>query len=226
MHKKEVRILVEKLRKAGKTYSEIQRALPIIISKSTVSLWARKIPLSENQKMRITKIVDTNIRSARVRGLETNRKKHALHLKKIRKSAEIVRGFTKSIAVSKAILGTLYLGEGSKTRRSFLTIGNSNPEIIRLFLTLFRQCYSIDEKKFRCTVQCRADQNARTLELFWARITHIPPAQFYATRVDPRSVGQKTRKPDYKGVCRIDYFSADIYNELKFIGEVMIQSII
>jgi len=100
--------------------------------------------------------------------------------------------------------------------------GNSDPPIITLFLSLLRRCYNIDENKFRCTLQCRADQNIPKLEKFWSQVTKIPMPQFYKARIDPRTIGKPSRKPDYKGVCRIDYFSGDIFMELKQIMEVIL----
>jgi hypothetical protein len=116
----------------------------------------------------------------------------------------------------------LYLGEGSKdSKRGSLMFGNSDPFIVSLFLRLLRCCYNINEGKFRCTLQCRADQNIKKLERFWFRITGIPLSQFYRARVDPRTIGKKSNKLDYKGVCRIDYFSAELFIELKQIAEIV-----
>ena len=106
------------------------------------------------------------------------------------------------------------MGEVAKTKRGSLMFGNSDPRVIALFLRLLRQCYNINEDKFRCTLQCRADQNIETLERFWSKITNVPLKQFYKARVDSRTIGKKSRKMDYKGVCRIDYFSADLFNEI------------
>lgn len=115
----------------------------------------------------------------------------------------------------------LYLCEGSKRNGGSLCFGNSDPTIIRLFLRLFRICYPVDEGKFRCTVQCRADQDLKQLPLFWSKVTQIPLNQFYRSRVDQRTIGLPTKKVDYKGVCRIDYFSAAIYNELRVVGGLL-----
>jgi hypothetical protein len=115
---------------------------------------------------------------------------------------------------AKLTLAVLYLGEGSKTRRGAMAFGNSNPEIIRLFLHLLRKTYVIDENRFRVTVQCRADQAIPALEKFWSNITHIPMSQFYKARVDKRTIGVPSRKRDYKGVCKIDYFSASAYHDI------------
>ena len=64
---------------------------------------------------------------------------------------------------------------------------------------------------------CRADQNTKKLEKFWSNITRIPLSQFYKPRKDARTIGKPTKRKDYKGVCKIDYFSADIYTELMMI---------
>ena len=89
------------------------------------------------------------------------------------------------------------------------------------FLYLLRYCYDIDEKKLRCTVQSRADQNVGELEKFWSKITEIPPSQFYKTRIDSRTIGKKSKKLNYKGVCRIDYFSGDLFIELMQIPKII-----
>ena len=97
--------------------------------------------------------------------------------------------------------------------------------VIQLFLNLLRYCYDIDETKFRCTLQCRADQDIKKLEKFWSQITRIPLSQFYKARIDPRTNGRPSRNLDYKGVCRIDYFSADIFMELKQIVAVIFEGL-
>lgn len=51
--------------------------------------------------------------------------------------------------VKKIALAMLYLGEGGKKQRGSLMFGNSDPVIINLFLRYLRDCYNIDEKKFR-----------------------------------------------------------------------------
>ena len=127
--------------------------------------------------------------------------------------------------ISKIVLATLYLGEGTKNKRSALVFGNSDPEIIKLFLQLLRRVFNIDEKKFRCTLQGREDQDIKTLELFWSGITKIPLNQFYGSRIDPRSKGKASKKHDYKGVCRIDYLSANVFHEIMAVCSVITGSV-
>lgn len=120
------------------------------------------------------------------------------------------------------ILATLYLAEGGKHGNGLIQLGNSDPGVIRLFMDLMRYVYSIDPSKLRCTVQCRADQNIPALEKFWSSITQVPLSQFYKARVDQRTVGVKSIKKDYKAVCRIDYFSAHVYNDLLVAGKILL----
>ena len=47
---------------------------------------------------------------------------------------------------------------------------------------------------------------------------------FYEAQVDSRTIGKVLRKINYKGVCRIDYFSADILNELTEVSRVICKS--
>ena len=208
------------LRKRGKTYSEIGALIPKV-SKSTLSYWLSALELSDKQKEKLSKRVNKKLVKARAKSLEVAKEKRIKYITQTEKNNSYVFKLLTDKHVAKTILATLYLGEGSKARHSSLSFGNSSPGIVRLFLKLMRSCYDIDESRFRCTIQCRADQNIPNLEKFWSRLTGISKKQFYRARVDPRTIGKPSLKPDYKGVCRLDYFSARIYNELLVMGKMM-----
>lgn len=59
------------------------------------------------------------------------------------------------------------------------------------------------------------------MEKFWSKITKIPFLQFYKTRIDNRTIGKLSKNKNYKGVCRIDYFSADLFLELMQIPKTI-----
>ena len=141
-------------------------------------------------------------------------------LKEVRSQISHLPDKLKDKNVAKIALAMLYLGEGSKNQSS-LVFGNSNPFVISLFLKLLRFCYPLNEQKFRCTVQCRADQNVKNLGMFWSKVTGISNQLFYKPQIDKRTIGLKTKKVDYQGVCRIDYFSADIFTELMQIIDLI-----
>jgi hypothetical protein len=208
------------LRKSGKTYSEISKKIGIHIPKSTLSTWCKGVVLTASHKRRIDEVIKKNIHRGRALALASNKIKRDDYLQKVYERVSHLGKIFKDKEVARISLAVLYLGEGSKTKSSIM-FGNSDPRIISLFLRLLRYCYKIDESKFRCTLQCRADQDIKKLEKFWSDVTGIPNSKFYKARVDARTIGMLSKKPEYKGVCRIDYFSADLFNELMKIIEVI-----
>jgi hypothetical protein len=217
IHKKEA----IKLRERGLTYGEINKILDTPIPKSTLAEWFKKIKLSSNAHERLKKVIGEKLKKAHLCSVEASKKRRQEYLNKIEKRIKHLKKHMGSKDIAKIVLAMLYLGEGAKNSRRAFVLGNSDPRIIRLYLRLLRRCYPIDEKKFRCTLQCRADQDIPFLEKFWSEKTQISLDQFYKARIDPRTVGKKSRKPEYKGVCRIDYFSADIYSEIEKIIEIV-----
>ena len=222
MDRRELQKKVITLRTHGKTYSEIQKKLKVFIPKSTLSYWCRNVPLPLDYQRRIQDYNKFNLNKARKIALAVNKIKREEHLQSIANRNRHLSGILKNQDVAKVALSILYLGEGFKSfKRGSLAFGNSDPFIISLFLKLLRCCYNLDESKFRCTLQCRADQNVKKLEKFWSYITEIPLPQFYKARIDPRTIGKPSEKLDYKGVCRIDYFSADLFIELMQIPKII-----
>lgn len=210
------------LRRLGKTYTEICKIIGINISKGTLSNWCGSISLSPEQRQRVEYLIKRGTSKGRSVALVVNKLKRAKYIQTVRRRINHLSDKLKDRNTSKIALAMLCLGEGSKTKRGSLVFGNSDPLVIRLFLNLLRRCYNIDENKFRCTLQCRADQNVQKLEKFWAQVTKIPLSRFYKARIDPRTIGRPSKNPDYKGVCRIDYFSGDIFMELKQIIAVIL----
>lgn len=209
------------LRSQGKMYSEIQAILNVTIPKSTLATWCKGIKLNSEQKVRIAKIVLEKLPATRKLSLESRARRRLQMLEEIRQRHIELPNLLADSNVQKIALAILYAAEGSKSEGGGIMLGNSNPAIIRLFLFLLRQSFVIDEKRFRCTLQCRADQNTEKLQKHWSELTRIPASQFYKPQVDPRSIGKPTKKLDYLGVCRIDYFSASVFHELKQVIEML-----
>ncbi|MEK7171164.1 MAG: hypothetical protein AAB774_02570 [Patescibacteria group bacterium] len=205
------------LRADGFTYNEINSRLGSTLSKSTLSTWCRDIKLPEEHRKRIKKLNLEKLAVNRKKALAVNRETRRRYLLGLESQYIYFKEhLNNDPSSSLAVLAVLYLTEGSK-QSGKLTFGNSDPRIIKLYLKLLRKCFSIDETKFRSTVQCRADQDQLVLEEFWSSTTKIPKRNFYKTRIDSRSIGKSTQKESYMGVCRLDYFSGGIYNELQAI---------
>ncbi|MBU0750114.1 hypothetical protein KKH15_01200 [Patescibacteria group bacterium] len=217
----EIREKAVALRKRGFMYQEIRNELGLEIPKTTMYLWFKEIVLSKQAQKVIDAKLSASLANARQKSIDSKLNTRQRKQEERIKINESLTDELDSLAVQKITLATLYLGEGSKNERGSLVFANSNPGIIALFLRLLRSCFELDESKFRCTLQLRADQDAEKLSEMWKEITSIPSSQFYKTRIDPRSIGKPSQKPEYKGVCRIDYISHDLLCELLAIGTIL-----
>jgi len=216
---------VIKLRELGKTYPEINNEIGFSTPKSTLSYWCKNVKLADYYKQKIKEKNRKNLEKARNLAKISKEIKKNEHFQFIINKYKHLGKILNNRDVAKIALAMLYLGEGSKINRGSLMFGNSNPNIVYLFLYLLRKCYDLDESKFRCTLQCRADQNIQELEQFWSKKTNIPLKQFYKARIDPRTIGMVSKNKEYKGVCRIDYFSANINQELNQIAKILYKGI-
>lgn len=208
------------LRKQGKTYAEICSVLGTHIPKSTLSYWLRHIELSSSERERIRQLSLVRLEQSRMASLETKRRIRVERESRIHeRNLHLYELMQTDRYAQKIALAMLYLGEGSKSDRSSLMFGNSNPDTVRLFLRLLRNTFDVDETRLRATVQCRADQCHEQLMVFWADIASIPLSQFYKPQIDPRTQNKPTKRSDYRGVCRIDYFSSEVDLELKCIAQ-------
>lgn len=212
---------VRELRQAGKMYSEIRQILNLQLPKSTLCTWCKGIILDAKAQARIDEKVKNTLIESRIKAWASLANKRKKYIENIFGTNKKLANKLKDNEVAKIALAMLYLGEGSKTNRGAVMFGNSEPNIVALFMALLRQCYKIDESKFRFTLQCRADQDVNKLESFWLKLTGIPRSQCFKVQIDPRTKGKPSKKQNYKGVCRIDYFSAHIDNELKIIVKLI-----
>ncbi len=215
----------EQLRRKGKTYSEIKSLLKTNTPKSTLSYWCRNITLPKSYNAKVQRLNKLNFAKAReVSSRNRGERREAFFKDMDSRNKGLLRFFANNDYSRKITLSILYLAEGSKSARGSLMFGNSDPAIVLMFVNLMRECYKLDERKFRCTLQCRADQDIQKLEKFWSKTTKIPLNQFYRARVDKRTLGQISKKQSYKGVCRIDYFSSAVDLELKRVAQQMLKS--
>lgn len=210
-----------KLRKQGLTYSLIRKRLKVKIPKGTLSYWFKNVKLTAIAQLKNKELATLATEKSRKMAVASNKIKRQKYLDAINDEYSSLKTKIKNKDMALVALAMIYLGEGAKSNKGVVLVGNSDPNVIKLFLYLLRLCYDIDESKFRCTVQCRADQNIPELEKFWVKITQIPSSQFYKTRVDPRTIGKPSKKLDYKGVCCVNYLSADIFNRIMAISKIL-----
>jgi hypothetical protein len=207
------------LRKRGLSLSEISGLIDI--PKNTIQGWVKNVKLTKKQKARLKKKEIECGRKGLQKALKINREKIAKWKEDVRLRTEKFKNIiAKKSDIAKLLCGILYLCEGAKypaTRQ--LIFGNSDPRMIKSFLGLLRKNFNIDEKKFRCRIMHRYDQNGRTLNKYWSELTKIPLSQFYKSYKDKRSKGKVTKNKNYKGVCAAQYLSTDLQYELQLLGE-------
>jgi hypothetical protein len=223
MNMQQTKNKVIKLRTEGFTYSEINAKLKTKISKSTLSSWLKNINLSSEQKLKLERNISQKLRKSQEKAWQVNkikRTKYLSHLKN--KNQSLLKEINPEI--EKLLLSILYLGEGSKSKSTdHLSLASSNPNIIRLYLFLLKNCFDIDASKYRVRIQCRADQNIKKLEKYWLNLTKIPKKQLYPTYIDKRTINKPTQHVNYKGVCTIIYFDRSVQYELEFLADSVVK---
>ncbi|MBP9864442.1 hypothetical protein KBC54_03270 [Patescibacteria group bacterium] len=221
-----IRDKVIALRRKGESFSSINAHLGQRIPKSTLSNWCQNVHLPSHVLRQKHKCMLAHLVHARQKSTESKKSLQIAKTEKIIKDNIKLKNLIEQPDVAKISLVILYMCEGmKKANRASVTFGNSDPSIIRLFLHLLKICFSIDETRFRCTIQCRADQTPAQLETFWSKVTGIPQNQFYSTRIDERTRNRPSRNKSYHGVCRIDYFSADVFKELVAIHHLLTEGL-
>lgn len=211
------------LRKEGKTYSDINKILNKTIPKSTLSEWFKRIELTPDQKSHLDQNISQKLIKSQKKALRINRNRRIKYLENLRdKNLFLLKKLDRD--TQKLLLAILYLGEGAKSKSTeHLSLGNTNPDTIRLYLNLLKNCFNIDESKFRIRIQCRYDQNIIKTENYWQKITKISKTQFYPTYIDKRTIGKPTLKYNYNGVCVVMYFDRSIQFELEFLANSVIK---
>lgn len=215
---------IQQLRSYGKTYGEIQKVIGFAIPKSSLSYICDGVSLPKEYASRIKALNIQSLDKGRRVAVEINKIRREHFFKTIEKHNISIAKKINNTNVGKIALAMLCLGEASKyspgKTRSF-SLGNSDKRITLLFLRLLRQCFPFDKEKVRATVQCRADQNVPMLEAYWQQETGIPKRLFYKALIDPRTKGKPTKKPNYKGVLRVDYFDTKVQLELECLADLI-----
>jgi hypothetical protein len=191
-----------RLRSSGHSFHEI--SLSLTVPKGTIYTWTKNLQLDDNARMRI------NSRKVlgRQNATKTRLKKAVNQQYSRQKQAEEgINAIITSPSAYKIITACLYWAEGSKNQNS-LIFTNSDPSMISLFLTTLRNCFLIDESKFRVIVHLHQYHNQQETIDFWTKITKIPQHQFYKPYLKPHT--SKRKHKDYHGCCSVRYYDANL----------------
>jgi len=193
-----------KLRKQGKTYSEILREVKV--SKSTLSLWLRDVGLSKPQKQNISK----KRMEAQKRGAKARRDERVRRTKEIHELARKEIGHLSKR--EKWLIGiALYWAEGSKQKKGQpsprLDFTNSDGDMIKFFIVWLREYLNISSEDFKFGIYIHENNKYRIDEVirYWSKVTSFPKKKFdyvyykkHNVKTNRKNVGE-----DYFGVLRV-----------------------
>lgn len=211
----EVKDKALRLRKKGYSIKEISDKLNI--AKSTSSLWVRNLELDEKARERLVKRRLIGYYKTALRWKEKNIEEE---LKYTEVGDEVVSKVSRNNESLKLFCSLLYWCEGSKGR--VISFTNSDPLLIKTFLTTFRRGFTPNEKKFRILMHLHGYHNEKIQKNFWSKLTNIPRNQFNKTY---HKLNTKKRiKENYQGCISLRYYDSKIAKELKAIYKSFVEN--
>jgi transposase-like protein len=204
--KTEERLEARRLRcEEGLSMKEIARVVGV--SLSSVSLWVRDIDLDAVQRASL------RCRAAQLRGEATAKRARA-----VRRDAQEHGRRRARHGDALHIAGCmLYWAEGDKQRNS-VRLSNSDPDLLRLFVTFLRRCYDAEVGRIAVTCYLFADhlERQREVEAFWLRTLGLPKSCLRKSIVNVYSKhSQKKRcnKLPY-GTCKVAYSDSRVMQSI------------
>lgn len=200
--KDDLRATALAMRREGRSYREIREVVGV--SKSTLSLWLRDVPLTEDQQRALDQRAPaaTTLRHEQNRALAARRRAHI----RDEARAQIERMSESELFVAGV---SAYWAEGSKNKPwrngTAVQFVNSDPDIIRLFLAWLRLVgVSSDRLIYRLHIHETADVSDALA--FWSSAVGAPATQFARPTMKthtPKTV-RKNVGDDYHG-CLVVY---------------------
>jgi hypothetical protein len=112
----------------------------------------------------------------------------------------------------------LYWGEGTKRNSTAVRLGNTDPDLIRVFLFFLRKFYNINNSRLRFAIQIFTDMDQKKEEKFWQKILGVNAKQFYKTIITHSGSIGTYREKSKHGVLTI-YFGNKKLRDI-LIGEI------
>ncbi len=199
------------LRREGKTYGELVGLFRV--PKSTLHYWLKGI----SRPSEIVKKSKENwLKDVQKLGALANRNKRLARLKAL--EAEVKRDVLAadlSLPSKKTILAMLYWAEGAKGRNEVVNFANTDPQMLSLFASLLRDCFPLDESKFRVRLHLHYYHKESDVKQYWSQLLNVPVAQFTKTYRKKRGMNKTYRRNKY-GICFLKYNSMALKEELMF----------
>lgn len=185
---------------------EIARLLGV--SRSSVSLWVRDVPLTDDQRAELVR------RNPIYNGQRLGARRNAA-LGHARRAGYQREGRARAATADALYVSgcMLFWAEGDK-RRDCLRLGNSDPALLRYFVTFVRTNFHLADRDFRVTCNLFADHESRQREIedFWLRTLDLPRTclnRSIVNRYSKYSQKKRRNKLPY-GTARVAVYRTEI----------------
>lgn len=108
----------------------------------------------------------------------------------------------------------LYWGEGTKSNKTAVRLGNTDPDLIKQFMVFLERFYTLNRIDFRFGLQIFSDMNPNEALDFWLKKLTISKHQFYKTTVTQSGSIGTYRSKNRTGVLTIYYNNRNLRNHL------------
>jgi len=181
-----------KLRKQGKTYTEIRRELGI--AKSTLSNWLSKHPLTKNQMKKLERSRDKRklLGIEKTRITKARKRENRLRQIYIREKKSLLPLADRELYLSGLFL---YWGEGVKGLRNSVSLNNTDPQVLKFYLYWLSKILKVSKNKIRVTLHLYEDMDPKKEIKYWSGQLKIPKKQFNK----PYIKSSKRKSIDHKG---------------------------
>ncbi len=204
------------MRKQEMSYSQIKAKLGV--SKGTLSLWLRDFPLSHE---RIQELRGSN--EGRIEKYRTTRRlTREKRLKKVHnKELKSLFPLTKREQYIAGLF--LYWGEGGKTQPFEISLGNTNPHLVKFFLFWATKHLRIPQSKVKARLQLYFDMDIEAETKYWSKALSLPIKNFRKPYIKPTTLRGLTFKSFGHGTCDLRISSRDssekVLMGIKALGE-------
>jgi transcriptional regulator with XRE-family HTH domain len=172
------------------------------VSRSSVSLWVRDIPLTEQQIEVLRQ--QTPAYNRQLRGATRNAEKGRARRSAFQEEGRALARRGDPLHVAGAML---YWAEGDKGSKNAARVSNSDPELLRLFLRFVRAYFDAPDERIRVTCHLFADHIERQIEIeqFWLDALDLPRSCLRKSFVNVYSkYSQKKRRNKLPhGTCHV-----------------------
>lgn len=190
-----------KFRRQGMSYSQIREK--INVSKSTLSGWLKDMPLPKDRLdlLQRSEVVIEKIRTAK-------QKKRNDRLQKVfdRVSKDIGHLSKREFFIAGLFL---YWAEGGKTTKYSVSLSNTDPRMIRAFITWLRQI-GVPDKKIIVKLHLYRDMNVDEETKYWLKETGLKKLNFRNPYIKSSTLSSLTYTTRGHGTCNVIVNGRDV----------------